>query len=373
MPRNIPDAKLAEVDQYLELECKNYQIPGLSAVIVDAEEILWMKAWGFANLELKIPATVDTRYRICSVTKLFTATMLMQLCEQNRLHLDESVEKYIPELSQLHQSVPMTFRHLVSHTSGLPIMPPNIQKFVPKPIHEFTHEDYCKLLYPMITDVIADLNETKLLCQPGDQIHYSNFGIALMAFALEKIARQDYQTYIIEQILQPLAMHDATFDVYGGMSNDVALGYYAWDGKKQQALPYHYMGAFTPTGGLYSSARDMAQFLILHLGKVQNEKSAVLTQQSIQQMRQPILKTEKSRYVNGAVNGGVGIGWFLSSIANTPVVEHGGGDFPFTTFFLLAPALNLGIFLATNTGSYPEVVARMAYKLVDLLVPNQRP
>lgn len=209
------------------------------------------------------------------------------------------------------------------------------------------------------------------LCQPGTQIHYSNFGIALMAYALEKIARQDYQTYIIEQILQPLAMHGATFKVYGGMSKNVVLGYYAWDEKKQQALPYHNMADFTPTGGLYSSARDIAHFLILHLGKVRNVQSTVLTQQSIQQMRQPILKTEKSRYTNEAINGGVGIGWFLSSIANTPVVEHGGGDFPFTTFLLLAPALDLGVFVATNTGSYPEVVARMAYKLVDLLIPSQ--
>lgn len=373
MPRNIPDAKLAEINQYLATECKNYQIPGLSAVIVDAQEILWLKAYGYANLELGIPTTVDTRYRICSVTKLFTATMLMQLYEQHRLHLDEPVERYFPEFRRLSQSVPITFRHLVSHTSGLPMMPPNIQKFVPKPIHEFTHEDYCKLLYPTITDVIAGLYETKLLCQPGAQIHYSNFGIALMVYALEQIVQQDYQTYMIEQILQPLAMRGATFDGYGGVSEDTAVGYYAWDEKTQQPLPYHHMAAFTPTGGLYSSARDIAHFLILHLGKVQNAQSTVLTQPSIQQMRQPILKTEKSRYMNGVINGGVGIGWFLSSIANIPVVEHGGGDFPFTTFLLLAPALDLGVFVATNTGSYPEVVAQMAYKLVDLLIPNQRP
>lgn len=280
----ILDATLAEVDQYLESECKTYQIPGLSAVIVNAQEILWMKAWGNANLELGIPTTVDTRYRICSVTKLFTATMLMQLCEQNRLHLDEPVEKYIPEFSQLHQRVPIT--------------------------------------------------------------------------------------YITEHILQPLAMGSTIFNVYDGMSEDVAMGYYAWDEKKQQMLPYHDMKAFTPTGGLYSSARDIAHFLILHLGKVGNGENAILTQQSIQHMRQPILKTEKSRYMNGTTSGGVGIGWFLSSIANTPVVEHGGGDFPFTTFLLLAPTLDLGVFIAANTGSYPQVITRMAYKLVELFIPR---
>lgn len=74
--------ELENIGQHVEAECAHHHIPGLSVVVVHDHAPLWMNSWGFADLEQQIPATTDTIYRICSVTKIFTATMLMQLCEQ---------------------------------------------------------------------------------------------------------------------------------------------------------------------------------------------------------------------------------------------------------------------------------------------------
>jgi CubicO group peptidase (beta-lactamase class C family) len=115
---------LALIEMYLESEQESQNIPGLSAGIVYDQEILWAKGFGYANLEERIPATIGTLYRIGSVTKIFTAVMLMQLRDKGHLQLDDPVARYLPEFTRLRTDIPITFRHLVSHTSGLPTMPP---------------------------------------------------------------------------------------------------------------------------------------------------------------------------------------------------------------------------------------------------------
>lgn len=359
-------AELAKIDQQLEATCILNHIPGLSAVLVQGQEPIWMKSWGFANLEQGRPTTPDTLYRIASVTKLFTATMLMQLHERGHLQLDEPVDRYISAFHHLSQGTPITFRHLVSHTSGLPMMPPTINRFLPKPFAELTHEDLPQLRYPTLADIVASLPETTLLFSPGTQCCYSNFGVALLAHAMAQIVQQPYEQYVKSHILQPLAMQRSAFALDHELSKTMATGYYAWDGSTQQVVPNHSMGGFTSTGGLHSSANDMVRFLLLHLNAA--EESRVLSSQMVQQMFIPILEIEKARYVASGGRGGIATGWFCSSLEGFPVVEHGGGDFPFSTFLALVPSVKLGIFIATNTGSATRVVAQLAYQILGALL-----
>ena len=189
-----------------------------------------------------------------------------------------------------------------------------------------------------------------------------------MARALELIAQQPYKKYIATHILRPLAMYSTAFHIDQEMSNRLATGYYAWDGNTQQEAPNHDIGGFAPTGGLHSSVRDMARFISLHLGDPHDRNGSVLARQTTEQMRVPILETAKPRYVDSATLGGVATGWFLSSIAGLPVFEHGGGDFPWGTFMALVPAVDLGVFIAANTGTNTTALAQMAYNVLGSLI-----
>ncbi|MEM7129122.1 MAG: serine hydrolase domain-containing protein [Chloroflexota bacterium] len=354
------------IDAYLEWALTHYKLPGMIATIVRSQETPWTKALGYANLEQERAMTPDSLMRISSVTKMFTATMLMQLQGGGQLQLDDPVEKHLPEFSVLRQDIPITFRHLVSHTSGLPIMPQFATERLPRPIDELTLEDLYQLQYPTVEEAVASLSETELLFRPGTQFNYSNFGIAVMTRALKNIVQQPYTDYLTTNILQPLGMNDATFNVEDILDERIVSGYYSWDGKTPQLTPY--LGSWASTGGLHTSATEIANFMAFHLEQGQDSHTQILSQKTIEQMKIPIREMEKSRYKDDALGGGVGIGWFLSSIGNHKIVEHGGGDFPSATFLALVPEKQLGVFIGMNTGNEVQARTEIAYECLALLL-----
>lgn len=227
-------------------------------------------------------------------------------------------------------------------------------------------DDLLQLRYPTIEDIVGSLPETTLRFPPGTQFCYSNVGVALLAHAMEQIVQQPYEAYVKANILQPLAMDHTAFTLDCEQHKLLATGYYAWDGSTQQVVPNHNLVGFTPTGGLHSSANDMVRFLLLHLNGAQD--NSVLSRQTVEQMFIPILKMEKARYIDSGGRGGVATGWFCSAIEGFPVIEHGGGDFPYSTFLALAPITKQGVFIATNTGSATRVVAQLAYHSLGALL-----
>lgn len=129
LDKNDPEirAVLAQIESDIEKGRQEKKIAGLSIAIVYDQEVLLSKGFGFADLDKKVPADQTTVYRVGSVTKLFTALMLMQLRDAGKLNLDDPIEKYLPEFkikSRFPDARPATFRQVAAHYSGLPIEPP---------------------------------------------------------------------------------------------------------------------------------------------------------------------------------------------------------------------------------------------------------
>ena len=125
LDKNDPELRaiLTEIEADAEKARLKDQIPGMSIVIVHDREVLLSKGFGYADLEKQIPADTQTVYRIGSVTKAFTALMLMQLRDAGKLQLDDPIEKYLPEFkikSRFPDARPATFRQVAAHYSGLP-------------------------------------------------------------------------------------------------------------------------------------------------------------------------------------------------------------------------------------------------------------
>ncbi|MEZ4864266.1 MAG: serine hydrolase domain-containing protein [Caldilineaceae bacterium] len=342
-------------------------LPSLSALLVKDDKILWHGTVGYADLEQKRRADDQTIYGIGSITKVFTALMLLQLWDAHKLALDEPVARYLPELKQLPTGAAITFRQLASHTAGLPIMPPLpelaevMQEFPP------TIESLRQMRFPTGQQVLALLPLVTPLSAPGAQVAYSNLGVALLTYALERIAGQPYVAYVMEHILQPLGMVHSGFAAETLPAVHLATCYLPFT-TPPVAAPTQMkdIQGFVATGALNASGGDMARFLI---GLFANAQSTILSSRSRHAMIQPVAHLSASRYTNRPTPGGVGIGWFLSSYRNHVILEHGGADPSTAAYLAYVPNLGLGVFAATNTGN-PTAVATMAADFLELIITH---
>ena len=342
-------AALGLLEAQLEGERSVRQIPGLSAAVVHEQELVWSRGFGHARREDGAPAEPTTIYRVGSITKLFTATMLMQLRDAGKLHLDEPLEAYLPAMrlkSQFRDATPATFRQVVSHTGGLP--------------REAPFDHWKTLAFPSLDDLLAGLSTSEMIFPPLTEFKYSNLGIAVMGHILERIAGQPYTEYIAERILPPLGMRNSAFDLTDNLQARMPTGYLpAGDGNPPQPSPHPHLNGFTPAGQLYSTVEDMARFMMLQFAEGATNGAQVLAAATIREMRQPVMMMSDWQ-------AGTAIGWRLARTAGRVTISHGGGVHGFTTQIMLVPDLKLGVAVFTNTGTDPQSISRAA---LELLIP----
>jgi CubicO group peptidase (beta-lactamase class C family) len=208
-------AALALVETQLTAEQVDRKIPGLSAGVVYGGELIWQRGFGYADLEKQIPAGERSVYRVASITKLFTATILMQLRDAGKLQLDDPIEKYLPAFklkSPFPDARPPTFRQVAAHAAGLP--------------REGDHDGWRSMNMPSVEALLGLLHQAETCFPTMTEPKYSNLGIALMGHALSLIAGRPYVDYVAESILRPLGMNDSGFDVTRYGDGQLARGYY---------------------------------------------------------------------------------------------------------------------------------------------------
>lgn len=353
---------MKEASHLLTQLIKDEQFPSATAVIVRGNEVVWQESVGVADIESERAASAETIYHLGSVTKLFTAVLLMQLETAGKLTLSDTLVKHLPAVSNsaLH---PITLQQLVSHTSGLPMMPP-IPKML-KAMQTFppTLESLRQMHFPDVDELLQSLDDVELQAEPGSEVAYSNLGVALLAFVLERVGERPYSQLLHENILNPLNMTSS--GLWEEMENHPQLATcYLPFGDPPLAAPPEMkrIKAFVPTGGLCASASDMARFMSAFL----REDGTLLPSDKKRQMVTAVQKTEDSRYTDQNVASGVGIGWFLSDFAGATLADHGGAD-PSTAAYLgIVPVHNIGLFLATNSGKNPAALGETGKNLLKI-------
>jgi CubicO group peptidase (beta-lactamase class C family) len=365
---NLSSRTLDLMDELLDELYSHDQLPGISAIITHYHETIWSKSYGFADLDSKKIADLNTIYHIGSVTKIFTAIMLMQLRDAGKLQLDEPLSRYLPEIQEVTH-LPITLKQLTSHTSGLPMMPPieelstAMQEFPP------SLETLKNMKVPSIEAIINALPQVELLAPPGTQVGYSNLGIALLAHAMERIAGQEYASYIEEQVLRPLSMNQSGFSSAIRDSVNRTVCYLPFS-SPPEAAPFEtkMIAGFVPAGALWSSANDMGRFLTFLTNPQQMDALSPISSSSLNAMYQMIAPLEASRYTEAVTDSGVGTGWFLSRIQNHLLAEHGGADPSTSAYLAWVPELNLATFIAANTGKNPTSIAVAATNLLESVI-----
>jgi CubicO group peptidase (beta-lactamase class C family) len=173
------------VDLWLDAQVAYNRIPGMSAAVVHDQHLLWSRGYGFANLEKKLPASADTIYSICSISKLFTSVAVTQLRDQGKLDLDDPVKKHLPwfNIKEAYPgSGPPTIRGILTHSSGLPR-----ESDYPY----WTEPDYP---FPTHEQIVEKISKQEMLYPADTYYQYSNLGLTLAGEVVAAVSGQPPRT-----------------------------------------------------------------------------------------------------------------------------------------------------------------------------------
>ena len=272
-----------------------------SVLVATDGNVLLDKGYGFANVEWDIPNTPDTKFRLGSITKQFTATAVLQLVEQGKLSLEDSVAKYVPEAPEAWR--PITIHHLLNHTSGIPSYT-DLPSFATPALRRVP-------LKPL--DIVLLSKDKPLLFQPGEGYRYNNTGYVLLGHIVETVSGMKYDEYLQEHVFKPLDMTDTGYDWTRPVLKKRASGYgYNRDRKRYTNADFLDMSLPHAAGSLYSTVRDLYKWhQAVSAGKL-------LSKQSLEKMFAP----GRNNYAYG---------WAVEKTPTGTWIGHGGGIFGFST------------------------------------------
>lgn len=355
-PRVLAPGDYAPLRRYLtafiQREMRRSEIVGLSIAVVDGQETVWSRGFGYADRENGRRATADTVYRVGSISKLFTATAVMQLAERGRLDIDRPLQEILPEFSvrsRFPDAPPVTVRSLLTHHSGLPS---NLLKgeLIEYPLPPGAVHRYRALP--------TALRETWLIHPPQRVWAYSNLGYALLGSVVERAGGRDFLQYVEEEILSPLGMSRSSFVAKDGRRNQPARPYVR--GRKVE--PYGIRDL--PAGSLLSSANDLARFMKAITGGGTAGGARILEAGTLRRMLAP-----QNENVALDVDFRIGLGWWLINPLDLPgirMASHGGDIPPFHSLLVTLPDQELGVAVLTNSEEGAAAVFRIAAEAVLL-------
>lgn len=329
--RGLTDRAL---DVWLESWRRSARLPSLAIGIVRGRELVYARAFGVADRETSRPATIETIYRIGSITKVFTTTLLAILRDQGTVRLDDAVEDHLPKEvrvpSDPRGAQPMTLRHLATHSSGLPRLPVNLTPRGGDPYGGYPVE----ALYD-------GLARTRLDFPTGADYSYSNLGMGLLGHVLERAAGTPYEELLKQYLVEPLRMNDTSITLRPDQQARLATGYQQTDPTKR-ASEWD-LGCLAAAGALGSTIPDLAKFLELQLQAGHDDVVPVaggtLTELHTAQQ---LAKDWKSAR---------GLGWHLEcNEGQGNLVWHNGGLDGFTSWLSFLPKYQVGVIVLTNCG-----------------------
>ncbi len=256
--------KNKKIDELLTFYHKYGQFNG-AALVADGRKVVYQKGFGLANMELGVPNTPDTKFRIGSITKSFTAILVFQLIEQGKLKLDGKLTDYLPEYPKA-KGEKITINQLLTHTAGLrdigdfPRNSNNFPAIIAKMNAGFVTND----------ELVKKISEYELLFEPGTSFRYSNDGYILLGAIVESVTGKSYEDVLKEQILIPSGMKNSGMAYHTRLLSNRATGYehtfYGYENAVQIGVG--------PAGGMYSTVGDLFLFnQILSTDKLLSQKS----------------------------------------------------------------------------------------------------
>ncbi|CAL2104432.1 Serine hydrolase [Tenacibaculum sp. 190130A14a] len=248
---------------------ESYENPGIkikirspfsgSVLVAKNNKVIFKGAYGDKNRETKSPNTIATKYGIGSVTKQFTAMLIMQLVEEKKIKLQDTIGKYLPYLPS-EKGNNITIHQLLSHTSGLPHY--NGLENIGVSLREFGKKSYTP------KELVLLIAKTDLLSEPGSTFYYSSLGYDILGAVLEEVSGKNFADLLQEKITIPLNLKNTGYGTNEFVSKELAKGYqyreaYGWDwwtsehGGVTREAPFRDQSTAYTAGGMYSTVEDL--------------------------------------------------------------------------------------------------------------------
>jgi D-alanyl-D-alanine carboxypeptidase len=303
-----------KVDDYIKSEMQRQHLPGLSLVVIKDQKIVKVQGYGLANIELSVPVTPETVFKIGSVSKQFIATGIMMLVQEGKLNLGDNIGEYLEGAPESWK--PITIRHLLTHTSGIVREAPGFD-----PLKIQSDADVIKTAYPL-----------PLRFAPGEKYEYCNVGYFTLAEIIRKVSGKPWGEYLSERLFKPLGMNSTRTTDMRDLVPNRANGYTWRDGKFQNAAIYL---ALRPSGAFLSTVTDLAKW------EEALAKEKVLKQPVLDQMWTPVK-------LNNGKTEDYGFGWQLDDVRGHKLVNHGGSLPGFRAEFSRYVADKVTVIVLTN-------------------------
>src|SRR6201988_49651 len=350
------DRVVAELEPEIQRTLIAGNIPSASIALVAGDRVIWTGAYGYSNLWARTPATPSTVYLIGSTFKAMSTIALLQQMEQGKFKLDDRVNDYLTDFKIQGEDPqhPVTFRHLLTHSSGLPgdfgafpvwgdTVPPTLEEYLRKSL---------KVTKPPMTSVV-----------------YSNMAYTLIAYLVRKFSGVPYKQYIQEHIFTPLEMTSTAFEPRPEMDERLSVPYTVEEKTGSQVAAVRLKASVWPAGIVYGTVLNQANWLIANLnGGVFKDKRIIGTQ-TLEQMF-----TRQYDQFKGGIEGiwgnetaGFGLTWWTQLRAGSRYIAHSGSVPGYTAFLLGNREHKLGFAILTNGNRAHPHLFKLADRAIDLL------
>ncbi len=329
------------------------KIPGLSIAVAVNGKIIWSEGFGVANLENQIRTTPATRFRIASVSKTFTSAAMAKLYEQSKLDLDAPVQTYVTDFPLKERKI--TARQLVGHLSGI--------RHLRRDQDEAKDEFYDrKNYYENVAEAVEFFKNDPLDFAPGSKYGYSSFGFTLLSAVIENAGKQDFLTYVRQEVFQPLKMLDSAADDNRKIIPNRA-GFYSLDVNLNVInAPYIDQSRSWAGGGFLSTSEDMVRFGSAFL------KPGFLRAETLKEMF-------TSQTTDDGKETGVGFAWRIKKDPDGRLFyNHPGENVGGRSYLIIYPKEGMVIAMAHNiTGAHLGSITEISKLFLnDEMVRNTR-
>lgn len=318
--------------------------PGVSVAIVYDQQLIYAKGFGYADVASQKPMSDTSIFRIASHSKLFTAIALLQLRDQGKLRLDDPVVKHLPWFKvddTFPDDPPITIRHLITHTSGLP--------------REAGSEYWINYDFPTSEDVKERLSDITTAFPTERQWKYSNLALAIAGDVVTAVSGQLYSDYVQKNVIDPLGMSQTSVVFPKDHEPALAAGYGRRmpDGTRA-VMPFVDARGMASATGVSSSVKDMAKFVSWQFRLYGDIKNEVLSANTLREM-------QRVHWVQKDWSGGWGLGFAISHNKDRDLIGHGGGYPGYLTNTQISLDEKIGVIVFTNSldGAPRTILARV--------------
>lgn len=348
--QSIPEDATRLLDQWFTATTEYDKLPGLAVGIVKNQELVWSKGYGKVDVTKNIPVASTTIFSICSISKLFTSVAIMKLRDEGKLSLEDDIKKHLPwfNLKQHYSdSGPVTIRSLLTHSSGLP--------------REAAFPYWTEYDFPTKEEIIKKLSEQETLYPTCSYFQYSNLGITLLGYIVEQVSGVPYDTYVQENILNPLRLNDTRSYFPDKLwKTQMAAGYSEMNRKGERRLVDKFnTNGISPAAGFTSTVEDLARFASWQFRLYEKGGAEIIKSSTLKEMQQV-------QYMDPNWKTSWGLGFSISQIDGNTYVSHGGYCPGYQTLLMINPKEKLAFIVMINAlGTDPHKYFNAMREIVD--------